>query len=84
MSVSVVGWTDDPGALVGRDGARVGDVVVLTGPIGGAAAGLALLEGRATGAGVSETVRAELHRSYAAPEPRVDAGRGSPRPERRR
>jgi thiamine-monophosphate kinase len=75
ISVTVVGWTDDPGTLVGRDGARVGDVVVLTGPIGGAAAGLALIEGRAAGATVSETVRAELHRSYAAPEPRVDAGR---------
>jgi thiamine-monophosphate kinase len=75
ISVSVVGWTDDPGALVGRDGARAGDLVVLTGPIGAAAAGLALLEGRAAGATVSDTVRAELHRSYAAPEPRVDAGR---------
>ncbi len=75
VSVTVVGWTDEPGALVGRDGARVGDVVVVTGPLGGAAAGLALLEGRVRGETVSEEVRAKLHRSYAAPEARVDAGR---------
>ena len=75
VSVTVVGWTDDPGSLVGRDGARAGDVIVLTGPVGGAAAGLALLDGQETGAGVSETVRARLRRSYAAPEPRIDVGR---------
>ena len=75
VSLTVVGWTDDPGSLVGRDGARSGDVVVLTGAIGGAAAGLALLDGRAAGVTVSDTVRAQLRRSYAVPEPRVDAGR---------
>ncbi|GAC1579865.1 MAG: thiamine-phosphate kinase [Candidatus Dormibacteria bacterium] len=75
VSVTVVGWTDDPGTLVGRDGARQGDVVVVTGPLGGAAAGLALLEGRAHGENLSETVRAQLQRSFASPEPRVAAGR---------
>jgi thiamine-monophosphate kinase len=74
-SVTVVGWTDDPGALVGRDGARPGDNVVLTGPLGGAAAGLALLDGRAAGANVSEMACAQLRRSYTAPEPRLDLGR---------
>jgi len=75
VSITVVGWTEDPGALVGRDGARVGDMIVLTGPLGGAAAGLALLDGRARGAGLSDSVRAQLRRCYAAPEPRIDAGR---------
>ncbi|MEO8966351.1 MAG: thiamine-phosphate kinase [Solirubrobacteraceae bacterium] len=75
VSVTVVGWTDDPGALVGRDGARVGDAIVLTGPLGGATAGLALLDGRARGDALSAAVRAQLRDCYAAPEPRVDAGR---------
>lgn len=75
VSVTVVGWTEDPGALVGRDGARVGDEVVLTGPLGGAAAGLALLDGRAGGEALSDAVRRQLLRCHAEPEPRVDAGR---------
>lgn len=75
VSITVVGWTEDPGALVGRDGARAGDMIVLTGPLGGAAAGLALLDGRARGDGLSDPVRAQLRRCYASPEPRVDAGR---------
>jgi thiamine-monophosphate kinase len=74
VSVTVIGWADDAGAVVGRDGARPGDLVAVTGELGGAGAGLALIEGRATGAGLPGSVRAELRRRYARPEPRIAAG----------
>jgi thiamine-monophosphate kinase len=74
VSFTVVGWAHDPGELVGRDGARVGDRVAVTGPLGGAGAGLALLEGRA-GAGLDALTADEVRSRYARPEPRLDAGR---------
>jgi thiamine-monophosphate kinase len=72
VSFTVVGWTDDPSALVGRDGARPGDLVAVTGALGGAGAGLALLERRAELA--DERLRKALIERFTAPEPRFAQG----------
>jgi thiamine-monophosphate kinase len=74
VSVTVVGWADDAGDLVGRDGARPGDLVAVTGTLGGAGAGLALLEGRARMDGLSGRDAEGLRRRYATPEPRTREG----------
>jgi thiamine-monophosphate kinase len=44
LAITVVGHASDPDSFVSRTGARPGDALVLTGEIGGAAAGLALLD----------------------------------------
>jgi len=74
VSFTVVGWADDPGELVARDGARPGDRVAVTGALGAAGAGLAVLDGLA-GAGLDPGVAGALRERYARPLPRLEAGR---------
>lgn len=76
LSVTVVGWADDEEALLTRDRAQPGDRVGVTGPLGGSAAGLALLDGRvdAAAAGLKPATAAALVAAHLRPEPRLPQG----------
>jgi thiamine-monophosphate kinase len=68
ISVTVLGRTRTPAR---RDGGLPGDVVCVTGPLGGSRAGLALLEGLE--GDIAE--RATLVERHVRPQPRVAEGR---------
>ena len=78
VSVAATGWADAEEELVGRDGARPGDLLAVTGELGGSAAGLALLGGAALGGAapsLPEAQREALERRHRRPEPRLREGR---------
>jgi thiamine-monophosphate kinase len=68
VAVAVTGWADREEDLVGRDGARPGDLVGVTGELGGSEAGRLLLER-------GEREPADLIRRYLCPRPRLAEGR---------
>jgi thiamine-monophosphate kinase len=75
VSVTVVGHADSPEDLVGRSGAEPGDVLCVTGPLGGAAAGLMVLEHPELTERISAEADVAVSRSQLDPRPRVAAGR---------
>lgn len=75
IAVTVVGHAASANLLVTRRGARPGDALVLTGEIGGAAAGLLLLERPQLAAEVSPQIGGMLRERQLRPRARLAPGR---------
>src|SRR5690554_6352985 len=77
INITIIG--ESRGKAVGRNGARPGDLLAVTGRVGAAAAGLALLRAGTEGAGAQgegglpEAVREDLIRAQLYPVPRLRA-----------
>lgn len=75
LTVTVVGHAASAEELVGRAGARPGELLVLTGELGGAAAGRLLLDRPELGEGLAPETAERLRRRQLQPTPRLRAGR---------
>jgi thiamine-monophosphate kinase len=74
LAVTVVGHAPSPELLVGRGGAQPGDLLVLTGEIGGAAAGRLVLDDPALAAALSAETAEHLRARQLDPTPRLRSG----------
>jgi thiamine-monophosphate kinase len=72
VAVTVVGYAEDAGALATRAGAQPGDLLGVTGALGGAGAGLLLLEGGPARA--DPPTGARLRARHLRPRPLLAAG----------
>lgn len=74
LAVTVVGHAATADAFVSRGGAQPGDILVLTGEIGGAAAGRLLLDDPGLAKAVPEDTASRLRARQLDPTPRLSAG----------
>lgn len=74
LAVTVVGHAPTPEQLVTRAGAEPGDLLVLTGEIGAAAAGRLLLEDLALSSAIPEPTAERLRARQLDPMPRLRSG----------
>jgi thiamine-monophosphate kinase len=74
LALTVVGHTPSIEEMVLRAGAQAGDAICVTGRVGGAAAGLELLEHPELGDGLDPAVAEALRGRQLEPQPRLQAG----------
>jgi thiamine-monophosphate kinase len=75
LAITVVGHAPGPESFVGRSGAQPGDALVLSGEVGGAAAGLLLLDRPGLAEKMPTATAERLRARQLEPRPRLDAGR---------
>ena len=75
LSLTILGHAE-PGRILRRSGAAAGDSLWVTGTIGDGALGLAMLQGRLSGAAATGEAGEFLAGRYRLPEPRLAFGEG--------
>jgi thiamine-monophosphate kinase len=76
LSVTAVGYETGKAELVTRAGAKPGDLLAVTGELGGAAAAVLLLDPDGPKPEISPDVREQLLNRQLDPRPRLDEGHG--------